>query len=118
MKKLVLTFGIFLAGIFYVNAQDKGTSKMMDHLTQVCQLTPDQVSRVQPIVENYEKAKKANKTQFANDPSSLKGANKTAKENYKNQLKAVLTPEQMEKLKAANAQHKGGKNGGQEQEQE
>jgi len=118
MKKLILTFGIFLAGILCVTAQDKGTAKMVDHINQVCGLTPDQVSKVQPIVENYEKARKANKQQFANDPAGLKGANKSARENYKSQLKAVHTPDQQAKMKAYNEQHKKGGQGEEPEGQE
>ena len=118
MKKFIVTFGIILAGICYVNAQDKADSKMLDHLTQVCQLSPDQVSKVKPIIENYVSSRKANKQKYAGDKTAMKSADKALKENYKSQLKTVLTPDQMERLKADIAQHKTSKKGGQQQEQE
>jgi hypothetical protein len=114
MKKLILTFGIFLAGIFMVNAQDRAavmTNKLVDHLKQVCVLSPDQVAKVQPIVADFVKARLANKQQYANDPAGLKAANKTARKNYKNQLSTVLSPDQIARLKAYNEQHKADKGG-------
>jgi hypothetical protein len=113
MKKLILTFGIFLAGIFFVNAQDKGAAKLVDRLTQVCSLTPDQASKMQPIAEDYAKTRKANKQQYASDPAGLKAANKAANKNFKAQRDAILTPDQQQKLKAYNAQKRAGKQGGQ-----
>jgi len=111
MKKVILTFGIILAGIFCANAQDKATAKMVDHLTQVCQLTPDQVSKVQPIVANYISARKANKEKYASDPDGLKGADKAANKEYKSQLNAILTPDQIQKLKDYNAQRRAARKG-------
>lgn len=115
MKKLIVTFGIFLAGIVFVNAQDKAAAmqtKMVDRMTQVCGLTPDQVSKVQPIVAGYVKARQANKSQYANDPAGLKSANKKATEDYKSQLNTVLSTDQQAKLKAANEQMRAKRQGG------
>lgn len=106
MKKLILTFGIFLAGIFFVSAQDKAATKLVNHLTQVCGLTPDQVSKIQPIAEDFIKTRRANKQQYANSPDSLKMANKANTKNYKSQLNAILTADQQQKLKEANAQRR------------
>lgn len=102
MKKIILTFGIFLAGVFLVNAQDKAATKLVDHLTQVCGLTPDQVSKLQPIAEDYIKARRANRQQYANSPDSLRMANKANNKNYKAQLNTILTPDQQQKLKDYN----------------
>ncbi len=120
MKKLILTFGLVLATLFCVNAQEKGdkaTTKMVNHLTQVCGLSQDQVAKVQPIVADFVKTRMANKQQYASDPAGLKAANKTARENYKTQLKTVLTADQVEKLKADMANKRANK-GGQGEEQE
>jgi len=124
MKRLILTFSILLASLVMVNAQDKATAKatkLVNHLTQVCGLTPDQVSKLQPIAESYIKTKEANKQQYANDPAGLKSANRTNNQNYKGQLNTVLTPDQQQKLKDYMAQQKanrkssgGSQEGGQE----
>jgi len=102
MKKLILTFSILLAGLVMVNAQDKTNAKatkLVDRINQACGLTSDQVSKLQPIAESYIKAREANKQQYANDPASLKSANKTNNQNYKAQLSSILTPDQQQKLK-------------------
>jgi len=108
MKKLILTFGIFLAGIFFVNAQaqpDRAT-KLINRITQICNLTPDQVTKAQPLAEQFFKDRDANKQQYANDPAGLKTANIATRKDYKTKLYAILTPDQQQKLKAANEQRK------------
>ncbi|HTB33160.1 MAG TPA: hypothetical protein VK808_14120 [Bacteroidia bacterium] len=115
MKKLFLTFGIFLAGMLFVNAQDKvttGATKLINKLTEVCSLTPDQAAKLQPVAESFVKAHKDNKQKYANDPAGLKTANKSVNSTYKSQLQAVLTPDQMKKFAVYNAQKKGNKQGG------
>ena len=111
MKKLILTFGIFLAGIFFVNAQDNTStdnrpSNLVTHLTQICGLTSDQVSKVQPLAVDFFKTRDANKQQYANDPAGLKKANMQARKSYKAKLDAILTPDQQEKLNEAKEKRK------------
>ena len=124
MKKLILTFSILLASLVLVNAQDKTAAKatkLVNRINQACTLTPDQVSKLQPIAESYIKAREANKQQYANDPAGLKSANKTSNENYKAQLKTILTPDQQAKLKAYMEQQRAnrkGSGGGQESGEE
>ena len=121
MKKLILTFGIVIAGLCSVYAQtkgDKATAKLVDKLTQICQLSPEQVTKVQPIVADFVNGRISNKQQYGNDPVALKSANKANRENYKAQLKTVLSPEQMHTLKAYEEQHKGNRQGEQEEKQQ
>jgi hypothetical protein len=109
MKRLILTFSILLAGLVMVNAQDKTTekaTKLVNHLNQVCGLTSDQVSKLQPIAESYIKTREANKQQYANDPAGLKSADRTNNQNYKAQVKAILTPDQQQKYQDYMAQQK------------
>ena len=112
MKKLILTFSILLAGLVMVNAQDKTAAKatkLVNRINQACGLTPDQVSKLQPIAESYIKTREANKQQYANNHDSLKSANKANNQNYKAQLNAILIPDQQTKLKAYNAQQRANK---------
>jgi Spy/CpxP family protein refolding chaperone len=109
MKKFILIAGIFLAGVFFANAQDKTdakATKLVNRITQICSLTPDQVTKVQPLAEEFIKAREANKQQYANDPDGLKNANKATTKSYKAKLDAIITPEQQQKLKEANEQRK------------
>lgn len=104
-----------LAGLMLVNAQDNTSAKatkLINHISQICALTPDQVSKLQPIAENYIKAREANKQQYANDPAGLKSANRTNNQNYKAQLKTILTPEQQQKLKDYMAQQRANRKAG------
>lgn len=112
MKKLILTLGIFLAGIMFVNAQDKAdavAAKFVNKITEVCGLTPDQVAKLQPVAEDYIKTRKANKQQYATDPDGYRSATKTLNQNYKAQLKSILSPEQINKLEAYHTQQKANK---------
>jgi hypothetical protein len=114
MKRLILVSAILLIAIFHVNAQKRAEAKanyMVDHISQVCTLSPDQAEKLYPVAENYIQTRKANKQQYANDPETLKNANKTATINYRTQLKTILSREQMEKLKAYNTQQRANRKG-------
>jgi hypothetical protein len=103
MKKLILTFGIVLAGLFTVQAQEQKTDKQVDKVvteyTSVAQLTPDQVTKVKPMVETFIATRKANKEKYANDAEGLKTANKANRENLISQLSTVLSADQIQKIK-------------------
>ncbi|MGP8217698.1 MAG: hypothetical protein ACLQQ4_19165 [Bacteroidia bacterium] len=104
MKKLIVTFGIILAGLFTVNAQQDSpkqsqTDKIMNEYTSVAQVTPDQAAKVRPMVESFLATRKENKEKYANDPDGLKAANKANRENLETQLKTVLSAEQVQKIK-------------------
>jgi hypothetical protein len=118
MKKLILTFGLIIAGIFFATAQSKTENKaanLVNQLNQICGLTQDQAAKLQPVAENYLKTRKANKIQYATDPAGRKSANKIAAENYKAQLKTILTPEQIAKIKEYHTQQKTNRKGGQQE---
>jgi len=109
MKKLILSFGIFLAAFFAVNAQsrmDVKATKMVDKINRVCGLTPDQAARLQTVATQYLKTRHANLQQYGNNPDEMKQADKTANQNYKAQLKSILTPEQAQKMKAYREEQK------------
>jgi hypothetical protein len=104
MKKLVLAFGIILASVFSINAQNAAASgsqsdKMVNKLTTACQLTPDQVTKVRPLVDSFLKTRAENKQKYASDAEGLKTANKANRENFKSQLSALLSADQKEKFK-------------------
>jgi hypothetical protein len=103
MKKLILTLGIVLAGLLTVQAQeqktDKQTDKIITEYTSVAQLTPDQVTKVKPMVESFIATRKLNKTTYANNADGLKTANKTNRDNLLTQLSTVLSADQIQKIK-------------------
>ena len=110
MKKLILTFGIILAGLFTATAQDasvdKQTAKIMDEYTSTAQITPDQAAKIKPMIEAFFTTKKENKEKYADDAVTLRTANKENRENLKRQLKTVLTPDQMQKIEDYNKEKK------------
>jgi hypothetical protein len=123
MKRILLALGIVVAGIYAVNAQSKAAVKLINHLNQVCGLSPDQAAKLQPVAEDYINVRKANKQQYANSPNDLKSANKENNRIYKAKLNEILTPDQQQKLKAYTAQKRaskmqGGQNAPQGDEQE
>jgi len=109
MKKLVLTLGIIMAGLFTVNAQvdspaEKQTEKLTTEYTKACSLTPDQVTKVKPLIEKFVEAKMADKKKYANDADGLKKADKAAKDALIADLKPILSAEQQQKMQAQMAE--------------
>ncbi len=62
-------------------------------------LSAEQNTKFLGFVATREQKMKANYTQFANDPEKLKEANKTAMKEFKDQVKSILSKEQLEKMK-------------------
>jgi hypothetical protein len=104
MKKLILTFGIILAGLLTVNAQSGAvdgksqTDKILNEYTSVANLTPDQVTKIRPLLENFYTTRKENKEKYASDREGLKTANKANRDNLKSQMDAILTADQVQKI--------------------
>jgi hypothetical protein len=99
MKKIIMAFSIVLAGVFSVHAQEHTASqspagKIVDKIDVICRLTPEQKEKVRPIAQAFTSAKMDNKKKYADDTEGLKAANKASGENFKAQLKAILTTDQ------------------------
>jgi hypothetical protein len=109
MKKLILSFTIILFAFGCKNEQkqaDKLENRMITKITTVCQPTPDQQSKIKAAVDSYVNLRIQYKHKYSNDQDSMDIMNKSAKNNYINTLKTILSPEQVEKLQAANKQEK------------
>lgn len=99
MKKLLVTLSLVLMALITVSAQEQTpVDKMVTTITNAANLNPDQVTKIRPMVEKFVAAKEANKQKYASDEQGMKTANKANAENLKEQLKTVLSAEQMEKL--------------------
>jgi hypothetical protein len=117
MKKLILVFSIVLIGIACSNPQkqeEKMKTKLVDKINSVCQLTPDETNKIGPIAENFIKLRKASKDKYGNDEIAFKKANQLNRSQFMDTLKTILTPEQLEKLKAAFQQQRAKQDGGQQ----
>jgi predicted component of type VI protein secretion system len=102
MKKIILFLSVILLGTGCGNKQKQiqvMSGKLLDNLTTACQLTPDQKSRVAPVVQIFVSSRVENKIKYGKDSVALKQANDSMKKNYINSLKGILNPMQMEQLK-------------------
>lgn len=109
MKKILLTAGICMLSFLGVQAQSTSTSgptvdqrvdNMLKKLTTTCNLTPDQVTKAKPIVEEAIKAKMANKEQYGSDKAKLKAANQATLTAENTKMNAILNADQQAKLAA------------------
>jgi len=72
--------------------------KMLEHMTKNLNLTPDQQAKVQPIIEQAKPQMKA-----IHQEAMQKG--KALMDNVTAQIRAILTPEQQQKLDAMKKAH-------------
>ncbi len=104
MKKIVAIIALFFAGVVFVSAQEanqnKRVGKIMNRIEQACHPSNEQASKVLFFVQQFVKTARDNKQRYGNDKVSLKAANKVNKQNFKENLSQILTPEQMNQLAA------------------
>jgi hypothetical protein len=102
MKTLIIILGVFLAGINIGYAQntetktERAAKKMIEKMKEVCVISDEQATKVEPIAETYVKGINDNKEKYAKDPDGLKLADKTTRDSYMEALKTVLRPEQLQ----------------------
>jgi hypothetical protein len=121
MKKIVLLLGvILLLGVGCNRDKAKrAATKMVDRMSSACNFTPDEKTKMIPVVEKFIKTRVENKDKYANDQGALSKADSMNRAWYIDTLKVILTPDQLEKLKTFQAQqkmNKQGKEGNGEQE--
>jgi len=104
LKKYLWIAVVLLAGIVACNSgnknganmsSEKQVEKLMGDMQEACKLTPDQVTKVQPIVQTFVNARISSVQQYGEDKQALKSAMETNRKNFKASLSAVLTPDQM-----------------------
>jgi len=110
MKKIILTLGICIVSLIGVQAQqsdaktaptlDQRVDKMMTSLTSTCSLTPDQVTKLKPIVTEAISEKMANKQKYGSDKDKLKQANQALLKESNAKINAVLNADQQSKFAA------------------
>lgn len=109
MKRFILLLCVTLFAFGCANEQkriDKMASKMVNTINTACQLTPDQQTKVKDAASAFVKAKMENADKYAQNQEILINRNAAAKNDYVAQLKSVLTPDQLDKLKTYHEQHK------------
>ena len=119
MKRIFLTVVICIVSLFSIKAQQtdakpapqtaaQQVNKMMHNLTTTCNLTPDQVKKIKPIITAAVNEGRANKQKYAADKDKMKEANEATLKATTVKLNAILTPDQQAKLAAYEKQKKMG----------
>ena len=117
MKRIFLTVVICIISLLGVQAQqtdakpaqptaEQQVKKMMHNLTTTCNLTPDQVKKIKPIITAAVNEGRANKQKYGSDEDKLKEANQATVKATNAKLNAILTPDQQAKLAAFEKQKK------------
>ena len=101
-KTVVIFFGIFLCNIGNTNAQEKTCSEinLTDELTELCELTPAQIIKVQPIITDFEKKRDDTYKKYRHNQTMLNKEVQKNRWDYETSLIGILTPSQMGLLKA------------------
>lgn len=108
MKKTILILFAFAIAAVNSNAQPKKdapkspeqrTEKIMGKLNEVLTLTDDQKPKVKNVILKREQKKAELHKKFPNDKAAFNKANKENIKIAEAELKAVLTAEQVDKLK-------------------
>lgn len=109
MKKIILVLGIIVLAIGCNSEQkrmNKISTKLLTRITNVCQLNPDQVTKITPIVENFVKLRKETKEKYQNDQEAFRNAMELNRGKFIDTIKTIITPDQFEKLKTSFQQQK------------
>src|SRR5260370_7367724 len=74
---------------------EKIKQRRLARLEQIAQLTPDQESKVTPIISNFVDQFIAVRNNSSLQPEEKKAKQKELRREFSHQLKAILTPQQM-----------------------
>jgi Spy/CpxP family protein refolding chaperone len=85
---------------------DKMKQRQLARLQKICQLTPDQQTKITPVISNFVDQLVAVKTDSSLQADAKKAKQKELRKAYNQQLRSLLTPEQKQALKNA----RGGQN--------
>jgi Spy/CpxP family protein refolding chaperone len=78
---------------------EKMKQRRLAHLEKIAQLTPDQESKVTPIISNFVDQSVAVRNNSSLQPEEKKAKQKELRRQFGHQLKAVLTPQQIQALR-------------------
>ena len=98
---------------------DKMKERQLKRLQEIAQLTPDQKTKVTPIINNFVDQVVAVRNDTSLQPEEKKAKQKELRKEYNRQLHSLLTPEQKQALRNARVQKQGkGQNRNQDGTQE
>jgi hypothetical protein len=88
---------------------DKMKQRQLAHLQKIVQLTPDQQTKVTPIISNFVDQLVAVRNDNSLQPDAKNAKQKGLRKEYWQQVRLLLTPEQKQALRNARASQKQGK---------
>jgi hypothetical protein len=94
---------------------DKIKQRQLARLQRIVQLTPDQQSKVTPVISNFVDQLVAVRNDNSLQPQAKKAKQQQLRKEYNHQLRSLLTPEQKQALRNARGSQNQGK--GQNQNQ-
>ncbi len=77
---------------------EERTANLVGEMTKIAALTPDEISKITPIVSEFQKQKDADQTSFKGNKEKLAAARKLRADKLSSQVKVIVTPEQYTKL--------------------
>ncbi|MBV8100770.1 MAG: hypothetical protein JOZ31_16610 [Verrucomicrobia bacterium] len=101
---------------------DKMKQRQLARLQKVAQLTPDQQTKITPVINNFVDQLVAVRNDSSLQPEEKKAKQKELRKQYNRQLRSLLTPAQKQALKNARGQKQGkgqnqNQNGNQDEDQ-
>ena len=86
---------------------DKMKQRQLERLQKIAQVTPDQQTKITPVISNFVDQLVAVRNDSSLQPEEKKAKQKELRKQYNRQLSALLTPEQKQALRNANGQKQG-----------
>lgn len=103
MKKYIFVFAslvmALIIGCSHNNPQ-KQVDKLMDNIQHGCQLTPDQVNKIKPMVQDFVSARIAARKKYGDNQDAMRKFADSARKDFKTKLSTVLSDDQMQQLMA------------------
>jgi Spy/CpxP family protein refolding chaperone len=101
---------------------DKMKQRQLARLEKIAKLTPDQETKITPVISNFVDQFVAVRNDSSLQPDAKKVKQKELRKQYNKQLRSLLTPEQRQALKNAKGQKMGrgqnqNQNGDQDEDQ-
>jgi len=86
---------------------DKMKQRQLARLQKIVQLTPDQQTKITPVISNFVDQLVTVRNDSSLQPAEKKAKQKELRKQYNRQLRSLLTPDQRQALKKARGQKQG-----------
>ena len=86
---------------------DKMKQRQLARLERIAKLTPDQETKITPVISNFVDQFVAVRNDSSLEPDAKKAKQKELRKQYNQQVRSLLTPEQRQALKNSKGQNQG-----------